>query len=209
LTNLVQAGEAGPFGIWRKMQSPSRAQIQAGSDPGMARPVPGGAPPPSRAPPLVRNQGPSGSLPGPDAGQPLHTAHAHRAPNTRARPQAACPLRVRSESDRGSITVTRRRAPLAATSTGAGQEDGRTIFASRCSNCCQHCCQDHSQLSARDDKPGTSVQSADTTGRSWTACPELRIRRLGVRVPPSAPAKPQVRALPQGVGGALNRCPGA
>ena len=60
-------------------------------------------------------------------------------------------------------------------------------LASRCSNCCQHCCQGRSQLSARDDKPGTSAQSADTTGRSWTTCPELRIRRLGVRVPPSAP----------------------
>jgi len=45
----------------------------------------------------------------------------------------ACPIRARSEGDRGSITVTRRHALPAATSTGAGQEAGRTIFASRCS----------------------------------------------------------------------------
>ena len=43
----------------------------------------------------------------------------------------ACPIRARSEGDRGSITVTRRHALPAATSTGAGQEAGRTIFASR------------------------------------------------------------------------------
>lgn len=31
-------------------------------------------------------------------------------------------------------------------------------------------------------------QHADHVGRSWTMCPLLRIRRLGVRVPPSAPS---------------------
>src|ERR1700753_3733144 len=32
-----------------------------------------------------------------------------------------------------------------------------------------------------------SAQRTDRTGRFWTMCPLLRIRRLGVRVPPSAP----------------------
>jgi hypothetical protein len=43
------------------------------------------------------------------------------------------------------------------------------------------------------DKSGISAQPTTTDGRSWTTCPLLRIRRLGVRVPPSAPTYPQVR----------------
>src|SRR5262245_47168861 len=69
------------------------------------------------------------------------------------------------------------------------------------------------------DKPGPSwirqppqplrAGLSDKCGLAWTTLILLRIRRLGVRVPPSAPTKPQVRALPREVGEALNRCPGA
>ena len=53
--------------------------------------------------------------------------------------------------------------------------------------CCQNCCQGHSQLPTPDDKPGISAQHVANIGRSWTVRPCLRIRRLGVRVPPSPP----------------------
>jgi hypothetical protein len=56
-------------------------------------------------------------------------------------------------------------------------------------------CQDHGQLLARDDGPGTSAQHAASSGQVWTVRPCLRIRRLGVRVPPSAPPNDQVTGL--------------
>jgi len=37
-------------------------------------------------------------------------------------------------------------------------------------SCCQHCCQAAGRHLSWADKPGTSAQSADTTGRSWTTC---------------------------------------
>jgi hypothetical protein len=75
-------------------------------------------------------------------------------------------------------------------------------------DCCQHCCQGRSQLSTRDDKPGTSVQSADTTGRPWTTCPELRIRGScptragsGGQSGIAALARPVIRKVHQAAGG--------
>ena len=62
------------------------------------RPLTVGAPTP------VRNQGPGRSLPGPDAGQPLHGAGGNGA-SCRLRPQRVCPLRARSASQRREITV--------------------------------------------------------------------------------------------------------
>jgi hypothetical protein len=53
--------------------------------------------------------------------------------------------------------------------------------------CCQNCCHARGQLSTWNDRPGISAQKAAAPGRSWTTCLSLRIRRLGVRVPPSAP----------------------
>ena len=55
-------------------------------------------------------------------------------------------------------------------------------------DCCQNCCQDRSQLPTRADRAGISPQQADTARQVWTICPCLWIRRLGVRVPPSAPS---------------------
>ena len=75
-------------------------------------------------------------------------------------------------------------------------------------DCCQYCCQAAGQRRSQVDGCGLSVQRTDRNGRSWTTCLSLRIRRLGVRVPPSAPAKPQVRVLPRGTGEALSRCRG-
>jgi hypothetical protein len=96
---VVQLAVSGPPGRHRQNRSTWFLAVQGakswpGSDPGMARSVSGGAPPPSRgtqrsfqnrsaesifgthplsggasAPPPVRNQGPGRSLPGPDAGQ--------------------------------------------------------------------------------------------------------------------------------------------
>jgi hypothetical protein len=40
-----------------------------------------------------------------------------------------------------------------------------------------------------------SAQRTDRNGRSWTTCLSLRIRRLGVRVPPGAPLFPQLAAF--------------
>ena len=45
------------------------------------------------------------------------------------------------------------------------------------------------------DNSGISAQPTDRNGRSWTACPLLRIRRLGVRVPPSAPSSTAISPL--------------
>jgi hypothetical protein len=53
-----------------------------------------------------------------------------------------------------------------------------------------------------------SAQHTDRTGRSWTKCPLLRIRRLGVRIPSSAPLYPQVKALLSGIVKSLALCPG-
>src|SRR5271165_6808547 len=91
---IVQAKGSGRSACGRKLQ-----ESRLASDPEMARSVSGGAPPPSRgtrrsfqnrfaesifgihplsvgasAPPPVRDQGPGGSLPGPDAGHPLQAA---------------------------------------------------------------------------------------------------------------------------------------
>jgi hypothetical protein len=66
------------------------------------------------------------------------------------------------------------------------------------------------QPSVAPDPPG---QPAETSPRSRTdlngsGCPRryLRIKRLGVRVPPSAPQSPQVRAIFSGVRGGLHAC---
>jgi hypothetical protein len=59
-------------------------------------------------PPPARNQGPGTSLPGPDAGHPLHAAGGHGDANCRARPQTTCPLRARSTGRHRVITVTPR-----------------------------------------------------------------------------------------------------
>jgi len=56
-----------------------------------------------------------------------------------------------------------------------------------CRDCCQYCCPDGGQHLTRMDRCGISAQRTDHNGRSWTMCPLLRIRRLGVRVPPSTP----------------------
>jgi len=61
-------------------------------------------------------------------------------------------------------------------------------------DCRRHCCQGHSQLPTRDDGPGISAQYADTTGRSWTTCPELRIRRPGTML--TATSQPASMRLP-------------
>ena len=50
-----------------------------------------------------------------------------------------------------------------------------------------------------------SAQRTDGDGRSWTTCLSLRIRRLGVRVPPSALPYSQVKALPPAIDKALTR----
>jgi hypothetical protein len=87
----------------RRLHSRKVQGLWLGPGPGMARSVSGGAPPPSRAPedpfktlrrkhlrdpplsagasapPPASNQGPGGSLPGPDAGHPLHGAGGCRA----------------------------------------------------------------------------------------------------------------------------------
>ena len=63
-------------------------------------------------------------------------------------------------------------------------------------DCCQICCQDHSQLRTRADRAGISPQHPDTAKQVWTICPCLRIRRLGVRVSPSAPrSKASIRLV--------------
>ena len=51
--------------------------------------------------------------------------------------------------------------------------------------CCQYCCQAAGLGLSRADNPGTSVQHMTGYGRSWTMCPLLWIRRLGVRGSPS------------------------
>ena len=65
------------------------------------------------------------------------------------------------------------------------------------------------------DKTGTAksprnVPAArmDNDGQIWTRLILLRIRRLGVRVPPSAPPKPQVTDLLSAISEALDLCLG-
>ena len=53
----------------------------------------------------VSNQGPGRSLPGPDAGHPLHGAGCHGVQTVLTRPQTTCPLRARSASQRRLLTV--------------------------------------------------------------------------------------------------------
>ena len=53
-------------------------------------------------------------------------------------------------------------------------------------DCCQSCCQATGQRLSQVDSCGISAQHTNGDGRPWTSCPLLRIRRLGVRVPPSA-----------------------
>ena len=65
----------------------------------------------------------------------------------------------------------------------------------RCPDCCQYCCQARNQQWMRGDRPGRSAQHATNHGQLWTVCPSLWIRRLGVRVPPSAPRSSQLSAL--------------
>jgi hypothetical protein len=121
----------------------------------------------------ARNLGPGRSLPGPDAGHPLHGAGDHRAVSM-IRNICGMILAVRKMSDR-----------------------------------VQHCCQGHSQLSTQDDGSGTSAQQTATTGQPWTVRPLLRIRRLGVRVPPSAPPYPQVKGLLIEMATSQSPCPTA
>ena len=83
---------------------------------------------------------------------------------------------------------------------GTLPESGRSRIRPFGRDCCQYCCQAAGQRRSQVDGCGMSVQRTDRNGRSWTTCLSLRIRRLGVRVPPSAPAKPQVRVLPWGNG---------
>ena len=54
-------------------------------------------------------------------------------------------------------------------------------------DCSQDCSQGAEQQPTHVDNSGISAQPTTTDGRSWTTCPLLRVRRLGVRVPPSAP----------------------
>jgi hypothetical protein len=61
-------------------------------------------------------------------------------------------------------------------------------------DCCQYCCQDTGQRQSQADNCGMSAQRTDRNGRAWTTCLSLRIRRLGVRIPPSAP--PLTRHFP-------------
>jgi hypothetical protein len=51
----------------------------------------------------------------------------------------SCPLRARSEGDWRSIAVTRGFGLVAPTSSGAGRDAGRTIFASRWSAVLHYC----------------------------------------------------------------------
>ena len=60
---------------------------------------------------------------------------------------------------------------------------------------CQYCCQAAGQRLTDMYNSGISAQHTASDGRSWTMCLLLRIRRLGVRVPPSAPPNPQVDEL--------------
>jgi hypothetical protein len=62
------------------------------------------------------------------------------------------------------------------------------------SDCCQNCCHGRSQLLMRGDRPGRSAQHVATAGRFWTFCPRRRIKRLGVRVRPSATSERAIEA---------------
>ncbi len=93
-----------------------------------------------------------------------------------------------------------------------------------CRDCSQHCSQAAGRRPTHVDNSGISAQPTTGDGRSWTTCPLLRIspwyrwrgavpaykclastisimrtylrvRRLGVRVPPSAPPKPQLSTV--------------
>ncbi len=52
---------------------------------------------------------------------------------------------------------------------------------------CQHCCQAAIQRPTSAARCGISAQHTASDRQPWTACPLLRVRRLGVRLPPSAP----------------------
>src|SRR5581483_4652635 len=74
--------------------------------------------------------------------------------------------------------------PLTATVTATGSAAFR-----------HDCSQAAGRRPTHMDNSGISTQPTTDDGQSWTMCPFLRIRRLGVRVPPSAPPKSQVRAI--------------
>ena len=120
--------------------SPFPALTRKGSDPGMARSVSGGAPPPSRAPedhfnplrrndlqdpplsvgasapPPVRDQGPGRSLPGPDAGIPCKVRVRQEGGGGRAR---CVPDQAANRGYRQSLTDTSI-CPLTCVRTGPG-----------------------------------------------------------------------------------------
>ena len=54
-------------------------------------------------------------------------------------------------------------------------------------DCCQDCCQRGKRFRTASDGHRTAPQVNGKLGHYWTARPVLRIRRLGVRIPPSAP----------------------
>jgi hypothetical protein len=65
-------------------------------------------------------------------------------------------------------------------------------------DCSQRCSQAAGQHPTRVDNPGISAQPTTGDGPFWTMCPLLRIRRLGVRVPPSAPRSEPLSASGRG-----------
>ena len=132
----------------------------------------------------VRDQGPGWSLPGPDAGHPLQGAG-------RLAIGGPTPGRQQQQRPTASISDRRQRITLArsvATWDMSGlKADGRGSAPFR-RGCSQDCSQAAEQHTTHVDNSGISAQPTTGDGRSWTTCPLLRIRRLGVRVPPSAPS---------------------
>ena len=142
----------------------------------------------------VRQQSGSGEGPGED----------------RARSQRRGDLGDWAQDKRLTATVTATAAAIGHQQQPAAAHNTRTIRANlayvrpekdgrgsapRRRDCSQDCSQAAEQHPTHVDNSGISAQPTTGDGRSWTMCPLLRIRRLGVRVPPSAPSS-QARCPP-------------
>jgi hypothetical protein len=68
----------------------------------------------------------------------------------------------------------------------SGLKSGRSRISAAQPRLCQDCSQAAEQHPTHVGNSGISAQPTTGDGRPWTTCPLLRIRRLGVRVPPSA-----------------------
>ena len=102
-----------------------------------------------------------------------------------------------------SDSAERSRDPRQLGICAACEADGRGSRPTR-----RDCCQAAGQHRFRVDSCGMSAQRTDRSRQSWTTCLLLRIRRFGVRVPPSAPPKPQVTVLFSAMSEALGLCLG-